>query len=248
MKYTNEQIRWLKENYLYFPSYENLTTAFNNTFNARRTANALQQFLSKRLKLYLVTDKTSTHYTDEQRRWLIDSYGEYSTYEELVEAFNIIFNTARSRESIRELCSKRLKLKGMENRGIYQKGKVKEQCRLGTIRKGRNGSVYIKVKNSQHAHISGYAEPYWLPIQKKIWQDHYGEVPEGKMVIFLDGNHENLDIDNLYCIDRRISVIMAKNRWYTDSREHTLTAIKYCELHYALKDQKNIPYTGYRIE
>ena len=86
------------------------------------------------------------------------------------------------------------------------------------------------------SHISGYAEPYWIPIQKKIWQDHYGEVPEGKMVIFLDGDRENLDIENLYCIDRRISAIMAANKWYTNSRDHTLTAIKWCELHYAMKD------------
>lgn len=83
--------------------------------------------------------------------------------------------------------------------------------------------------------MSGYQEPYWLPLQKKIWIDHYGKVPKGKMVIFLDGDRNNFDIDNLYCIDRKISAVMASNNWYTSSREHTLTAIKWCELYYAMK-------------
>lgn len=123
----------------------------------------------------------------------------------------------------------------MKNNGKYEKKNEKEQCPIGTIRKTTNGVTYIKVKDSRLSFQSGYREPYWLPIQKKIWQDHYGEVPSGKIVIFLDGNHDNLDIENLYCIDRKISAVMAKNRWFTESREHTLTAIKWCELFYAMK-------------
>ena len=74
-----------------------------------------------------------------------------------------------------------------------------------------------------------------MPLQKKIYQDAYGEIEEGKMVCFLDGNAENFDIDNLYPIDRKISAVMSANQWWTKDREHTLTAIKWCELHYALK-------------
>lgn len=55
------------------------------------------------------------------------------------------------------------------------------------------------------------------------------------MVIHLDGNKLNCDIDNLYCIPKKFRALMNKNHWYTDSREHTLTAIKWCELYYALR-------------
>lgn len=236
MKYTDEQIRWLKENCESYNSYRTIRNDFNKRFDTAKSVQAIQQYLTKVLKVHLVTPKTSYHFTTEEENWLKNNYSQFDTYTDLAKEFNHVFNRTKSTDAIREKCSKYLQLKGMPNPTIYKKGNIKEQCPIGTIRRSVTGT-YIKVKDDMYSHISGYAEPYWLPIQKKIWQDHYGEVPEGKMVIFLDGDHENLDIDNLYCIDRRISIIMAKNHWYTDSREHTLTAIKYCELHYALKDQ-----------
>lgn len=178
------------------------------------------------------------HYTKEQEKWLRSSISQYDSFSELTNAFNKHFNEDRKVTSVQEKCNKRLKLKINKNAGRFKDRNRKEQLPIGTIRKGGNGSVYIKVKDSFLSYQSGYEEPYWLPIQKKVWQDHYGDVPDGKMVIFLDGNRENLDINNLYCIDRRISAIMAKNRWYMNNREHTLTAIKWCELHYALKEDK----------
>ena len=64
------------------------------------------------------------------------------------------------------------------------------------------------------------------------------EIPEGYFVIFLDNNQMNFDISNLYCVNRKIHVIMSKNKWYTNNKENTLTAIKWCELYYVLKNNK----------
>ena len=58
------------------------------------------------------------------------------------------------------------------------------------------------------------------------------------MVCFLDGDNNNFDLNNLYPINRKISAIMSKNKWWTHSRNHTLAAIKWCELFYVLKDMK----------
>ena len=66
--------------------------------------------------------------------------------------------------------------------------------------------------------------------------DNYGPVPDGKMICFLDCNKENLDIDNLYCIDRRVSVRLAQNGWWSTNPDITLAGIKYAELKEALKD------------
>lgn len=176
------------------------------------------------------------HYTREEEAYLKENYKNYNTYEDLTKSFNTHFNTCRKKTSIQEKCTKRLKLKGMQNPTAYKNGNLKNQCPVGTIRNDNNGCIYIKVIDSALSYQSGYREPYWLPIQKKIWIDCYGEVPEGKMVMFLDGNRKNLDIDNLYCIDRKISAIMASNSWYSNNKEQTLTAIKWCELFYALKN------------
>ena len=173
------------------------------------------------------------HFTAEQEEWLRGHYHSVSTYQELTELFNQQFCESRKRSQIAEKCTKRLHLKGIPNSTTYGK-KPKEQLPIGSIRKSQTGT-YIKVMENQNSHISGYAEPYWLPLQKKIYQDAHGEIAPGKMVCFLDGNSENFDLDNLYCIDRKISAIMSSNRWWTSNREHTLTAIKWCELYHVMK-------------
>ena len=235
VKYTEEQINWLNKNSRSYNSYRDLRNDFNKLFGTSKTVPAIQQYLTKILKIQLMTEKKSHIFTSEEEDWITNNYHKFMSYSELTSEFNQRFEKNKTIKSIREKCTKRMDLSGMPNSGLFQNGHIQEQCPIGTIRKASFGT-YIKVKDSMSSHISGYAEPYWIPIQKKIWQDHYGEVPEGKMVIFLDGDRENLDIENLYCIDRRISAIMATNKWYTNSREHTLTAIKWCELHYAMKD------------
>ena len=178
--------------------------------------------------------RTNYHiYTEAEIEWLRENQDTMSRAK-LTEAFNDTFGASVRPTSISDICTKRLGLHRTSNDGRYGK-KVKEQLPIGTIRKSQVGT-YIKVMDSQDSHSTGYKEPWWMPLQKKIYQDAYGEIEEGKMVCFLDGNTENFDIDNLYPIDRKISAVMSANQWWTKDREHTLTAIKWCELHYALKE------------
>ena len=173
-------------------------------------------------------------FTAEQEEWLRNHYYLVSSYQELTDLFNETFGTSRKKTQLMDKCTKCLRLGGMPNPSKYGQ-KEKEQLPIGTIRESQVGT-YIKVMDvPPKQNISGYADPYWLPLQRKIYEDVHGKIAPGQMVCFLDGNSKNFDIDNLYCIDRKISVIMSKNRWWTNDREHTLTAIKWCELHYALK-------------
>lgn len=236
MAYSERHYKWIKENFKNYKSYTQFTHDFNKAFGLSKSTSAVQQLLTKKLKTYLMTDRKVTFYTPKEEEWLIYNYKNFETYEKLTNAMNELFKKNRSVSSVREKCTKRLKLKGIKNPTAYKKGNKKEQLPIGTIRKGGNGSTYIKVLDSAYSYQSGYTEPYWMPIQKKIYQDHYGEVPRGKMVIFLDGNNNNLNINNLYCIDRKISATLATNGWYTGNIKLTLTAIKWCELYYATKE------------
>lgn len=173
-------------------------------------------------------------FTEKEKKFLTNNISKY-TYEELTEKFNIEFGTKLRKHSISDMCCKRMNLKRNCNSGRFLKGNIKKQLPVGTIRQSSNGTTYIKVFDSSLSYISGYKEPFWKPLQKKIYEDVYGEIPHDKMIIFLDNNNLNFDIDNLYCIDRKISAMMASNRWYTNNKENTLTAIKYCELFYSLK-------------
>lgn len=179
------------------------------------------------------------HFTPEQESWLKEHYHSASSYDELTERFNQVFQANRKKTAIREKCTKYLGLLGLSQRTVWKTqygNKEKEQLPIGTIRRSQV-ATYIKVKAvPPKSNISGYQEPYWLPLQKKVYQDAYGEIANGKMVCFLDGNTENFNLTNLYCIDRKISAVMSKNKWWKSDRDLTLTAIKWCELHYAIKE------------
>lgn len=179
--------------------------------------------------------KYRNHFTPEQEQFLRDNYFAIGSYDLLTEAFNHEFGTNRSQLSVRQKCTKQLGLKGVPNPAPYRM-RVRNLAPIGSIRK-TNRATYIKVLHSPTGtYLRGYEEPYWVPLQKKIYQDAHGEIPPGKMVCFLDGNINNFDLDNLYCIDRQILAIMSANRWWSKSKVHTLTAIKWCELHFAIKD------------
>ena len=236
--YTDEQKMWLIDNHCNYTSYRLITKGFNSMFGTNKSVVAIQQYLTKNLNIHLTTPKIAEHFTDEQVIWLRENFYQFPTYKSLTDEFNSTFQRNKTTGAIRDKCNKDLDLTGMPNEGQFKIGRDKEQCPIGTIRQLNSGYIYIKVKDSKGARLSGYTKPYWLPLQEKIWIDRYGEIPKDKMNIFLNGNRTDLDINNLYCIDRKISAIMAKNKWYTDSREHTLTAIKWCELHYAMKGER----------
>ena len=66
-----------------------------------------------------------------------------------------------------------------------------------------------------------------------------GKIPKGHMIVFLDKNRKNCDVGNLYCTTRAINFMMAKNKWYSSNPELTLAALKWCELFYAMKGEKD---------
>lgn len=233
--YTKEHDMWLKENYIKYNSYKKIADDFNHRFGAIKSVSAIQQRLCKRIGVYLNTAKKSTHYTEAEEKWLIENYNKFDNYTDLTTKLNNTFGKNKTVNSVRDKCTKQLKLKGIISQTSFKTGHAQTQLPIGTVRKSTNGAVYVKVRDSSLSRQSGYREPYWVPIQKKVWVDRYGEVPDGKMVIFLDCNSNNIDISNLYCIDRKISAIMASNGWYSSNRDLTLAAIKWCELFYAIK-------------
>lgn len=177
-------------------------------------------------------------FTKEQEKWLIDNYYKVDGYKQLTDNFNKKFKTNRNIGMISDKCTKSLKLKGIKNKSLFGQGKQKDDSPVGTITTTKTGYTYIKIKESKQSYSSGYREPYWKALQKKIWEDAYGECQKGSFVIFLDGNIKNFKLENLYCIDRKVSAVLARNGWYSNNADITLTAIKYCELLNAVKSQK----------
>ena len=174
-------------------------------------------------------------YTLEENRWLIENIDNYD-YPELTRLFNDKFN--RNLKSVSDHCIKSLKLHKNFNRGNYSKGRKDfiDRLPIGTERLANRGEVYIKISDK---YIEGRTptiphNPNYKLKKEIIWESVHGIKPKGSIIVFLDMDKHNFDINNLYCIPRKIGLMISKNKWWSTNRDITLAAIKWCELYYSL--------------
>ena len=155
-------------------------------------------------------------YTDEMKQFILDNYkGRYN--QELADLFNQKFNTNVTSRTIKSykannklnsgLSGKFRKGQTPHNKGkkmpkeVYEKvkhtmfanGNVPPNHRpVGSERISKDGYIEVKV-----------AEPNkWRLKQRVVYEEAKGKIPEGCTIIFLDGNKQNCNIDNLRCITR----------------------------------------------
>ena len=235
-KYTDEQKTWCVQHFNDYDCVSELCNAFNERFDTERTVYGITQLCSKTLNL----NRDKYFYPAEQDEWLIEHALDYPTIADIAIAFKKKFDTKRSVKTIVYHYSELKKKKLMPNRpGTTHYGqKPKEQLPVGSIRKSQTGT-YIKVRECPEwgtGRRSGYKPPYWLPLQYKLYTDKHGELPHDKFVVFLDGDTNNFSLDNLYPIDRKISAVMSSNGWWSSEPKKTMAAIKWCELHYTIKE------------
>lgn len=91
---------------------------------------------------------------------------------------------------------------GNSHKTRFKKGHIPKQYKpVGSIRDAKDGYMYIKVSDE------GPRYNRWIPYQKYIWQKYYQKkLPEGMIIIFLDGNKKNFDIKNLAAVTRAESM------------------------------------------
>ena len=171
----------------------------------------------------------ASRYTEEEIEFVKDNLNSFESFAELAKELNRKFNTNRSREAIRSLVNKRLTLKLGKNRSTFKPGSRTRELPIGTIRIGKNGAKYIKVSNTL-SKFSGYRLPDWVPVQRKVWEDAHGPIKKGEMIVFLTTDRDNISVDNLVCIDRKVAAILNKNRWHFEERDLALAAVYLAKL------------------
>lgn len=153
-------------------------------------------------------------YSEEQVEWLKSNYpklGRVKTTEE----FNKKFGTARTVGGIKVKCQK-LGLKVTEER---RKEKVLENTGcfvhpIGTEVTKQHGEIYIKTEDG------------WVRKKNLV----YGKIPDGKILVHLDGNRKNCSKDNLIPITRKQSALMTYNDFWSADAEVTKTGTIWCDL------------------
>ena len=83
----------------------------------------------------------------------------------------------------------------------FKKGNTPHNAKYdGHERVTKDGYIFIRIKKRKY-----------ILKHHKIWQEHYGEIPKGHIIIFKDGNPLNCTIENLEAITRDENVIRNAN-------------------------------------
>ena len=112
----------------------------------------------------------------------------------------------------------------------FQKGQASSNERPVGSEYDSAGYLLVKVKNE------GSRNDKWRPKHILVWEKANGPVPEGHIIIFLDGNHKNFNLDNLACIPRGINAILNRSRLRSDNADITKVRITQAELKRAIKE------------
>ena len=223
--YTEEQERWILE-HAENSNAEQLKDAFNKKFNATVTYNGIIQ---KRQRMGIDKGKPQRIYTQEEENFL-----------------RVNRNKMPMKELHRKFCER------FSSIGYYAlKAKVQRMGLLvDDVQKFNNVAERSRVPIGSEHKYAGYTmikvddkatgtkkdrrayRENWKPKHVWVWEQHNGKLPPRHQVIFLDGNHENFDPENLMAIPLQYVVMMNRNGWIKGNAELTKTAVKLCELHY----------------
>lgn len=167
-------------------------------------------------------------YTDEMLSF-IREHSSTTTRQELTEMFNERFNMNITADSMQWIC-KSNKIKGKPSfvKGVCPYKNVKYEIGDEFFMAGEwrvltslgDGNRTILQRSEYKKRI--------------IWEKAYGEIPPKHCFIYLDGDKRNCELDNLACIPILWMRILNQNGWLKGNREITLSALKWCELHYNL--------------
>ncbi|WP_461198510.1 HNH endonuclease signature motif containing protein [Enterococcus sp. N249-2] len=244
IKYTSELLDYLKE---IAPGRFNdeITQLFNERFGLDIT-NSQMKSLRSRHKIRSSIDpkergiranQSKRLFTDEQISF-IKKHAHGRTNTDLTDLINAAFRTSFTLKQIKgwkKNCKVSSGLtgrfekghvpinkgsKGMFNVGgnktSFKKGQVAHNLKpVGTERVDGQGYILIKVADE------GSWPQRWKPKHKVEWEKINGPIPEGYVLIFLDGNKQNLDLSNLRLVTQSQNLQMNRKQWRFDNAEAT---------------------------
>lgn len=209
-------------------SVKELQELFNKTFNK----DVSHMFIWQTLTRNGIPFKIELNYSEEEREFIKNNLS--LTYKELALQFNLRFNKSVNHKTLKAYVrSKNLeKPKGRGKRLSYTVGNNRKYPIGSELLRNDSGFIYVKVNDtSDHQGINFLRPPDWKLKHHLIYEQHYGPIPKGHDVVFLNNNKQDFDISNLRLIPRRVRLIVSKDINYDIS--HCLfknTLIDYYEV------------------
>jgi len=112
----------------------------------------------------------------------------------------------------------------------HNKGKYCRHSQASEFKKG-NVPANHRPTGSTRTSVDGYieikvAEPRkWRQLHRVVWEESYGPVPKGHVVIFGDGNKQNVTLENLLLVTRSELARLNQRGLFGGSAELTKTGI-----------------------
>jgi hypothetical protein len=180
------------------------------------------------------------NYTAEHLAWMREHYPQMNR-NELANAFNRRFNLDRPTKTI-IACLKNHKIKsGRDGRfiqGMSPHNSGKKGIRLSQdteFKKGRKPHNYLPV-GSERINTYGYhdvkiADPNkWRAKHALMWEEMNGPIPRGHVVIFIDGDKDNIQHINFALVKRAELARLNKTGFSTQPKEFRETHIAIARL------------------
>ena len=195
MKLSAEERRWLESN-VTGSDWVTLHKDFCLLFNRSCTKEHFRRYCNK------IGLKTGTQIklTKEELAWLEENVPN-NDWQTIMAEFNGIFSHKRTLESLQSACYCR----GIYAQGLGQDGKPWNTKPAGSEHYINNRTgIQIKAESGE-----------WMLKQRYVYMQHYGEIPEGCDIVFLDKNTLYFAIDNLLAVSRKAISAMRiyKKQW-----------------------------------
>lgn len=203
-------------------------------------------------------------WTEEVIQFMIDNY-EGKDNIELAKLLNEKFNLNTNNDRVSNVKANLKRRRGIDlttyiNRGCYRKGiepankgkkwdeyltkEQQEKAKKTCFKKGNIPHNHRQV-GEERTNVDGYieikvSEPNkWELKHRYIYKKHYGSIPKGYKVIFLDGNKTNLNINNLKAISSHEELIMNEYGLRYGKKELTESASIVAQLELKRRELKN---------
>lgn len=209
---------------------------------------------------------TRHKYSEEELQWLRDHIKE-TTYSDLSRDFGDKFGVFISANSLKGYCHKHGLTNGnnskyQKNNVPYNKGKkmnfnspeAEARSKATRFKKGRKnpkakplgsemmvrGYRSVKVQNDHPIPIYNWKEKHRI-----LYEEVYGEVPENHVLVFINGNKEDIRIENLMAVHKRAIPVFFNLYGYSGDSDldqaHWMMARLIADANYAARTKLDIP-------
>lgn len=169
---------------------------------------------------------------------------------EMADLLNANFGTNYKDSQIRAYYKNHGLKSGLD--GKFQKGNVPWSKGLKGICTGGRGTQFkpggiphnVLPVGSERVNVDGYVEiktadpNVWGLKHRVVYEQNIGKIPEGFVITFLDGDSQNIALDNLVLISMRESLRLTQLGLRTSDRNITSVGINVARLDIAIRNRK----------